>query len=230
MQQLPLGVRWRDHSVFATFVRGPNGLLAGQLEALSWAAPALWLWAGASAGKTHLLQASCARAGALGLTAAYFPMRERAQFGAGAFSGCERLGLVCIDDAEQVAGDSVWEHELFVLYNGVQDNAGRLVLAGSQAPGAIEWRLPDLRSRLSASLVVQLRPLDDEGQIEALRLRARNRGLELPDETAHYLLRRFPRDLASLCALLEKLDVAALAAGRRLTIPFIKQVIDAPAR
>ena len=44
----------------------------------------------------------------------------------------------------------------------------------------------------------QLRELDDAGRIEALRLRAAQRGLQLPAETAEYLLRRMPRDLASL--------------------------------
>jgi DnaA family protein len=48
----------------------------------------------------------------------------------------------------------------------------------------------------------------------------------LPEETANYLVTRFPRDLRSLCGLLDTLDVASLAAQRRLTVPFIKQVIE----
>ena len=58
-----------------------------------------------------------------------------------------------------------------------------------------------------------------------MRLRAQLRGFELPEETAHYLQRRLPRDMASLFALLDELDAAALAAQRRLTVPFIRDVL-----
>lgn len=227
MQQLPLGVRWRDNSVFASFVRGPNELAVRQLEMLAGHGPAIWIWGPPACGKTHLLQAACARIGELGRPAAYFPMNERDQFGAGVFSGCERLDLLCIDDIEQVAGDERWERELFLLYNAIQDHHGRLVLAASRAPAALAWGLADLASRMASSLVFQLRSLEETEQMEVLRARARRRGLELPEETARFLLRRFPRDLRSQCRLLERLDAASLAAQRRLTIPFIKAVIDA---
>ena len=76
----------------------------------------------------------------------------------------------------------------------------------------------------------QVRELDDAGRIEALRLRALQRGLQLPAETADYLLRRMPRDLNSLLAVLDDLDVASLAAQRRLTVPFIRDALERSAR
>jgi DnaA family protein len=59
--------------------------------------------------------------------------------------------------------------------------------------------LEDWRSRAAACVVYQLQELDDEGRGEALRLRAAQRGLQLPQETSDYLLKRMPRDLPSLC-------------------------------
>ena len=56
--------------------------------------------------------------------------------------------------------------------------------------------------------------------------RARLRGLELPPETGRYLLNHYRRDMASLCALLDELDLASLAAQRRLTIPFVKGILS----
>ena len=64
----------------------------------------------------------------------------------------------------------------------------------------------------------------------ALRSRAAQRGLELPEETAEYLLRRMPRDLASLYGVLDKLDEASLMAQRRLTVPFIRDVLETLAK
>ena len=48
----------------------------------------------------------------------------------------------------------------------------------------------------------------------------------MPPETARYLQRRFPRDMRTLCEILDTLDDAAFAAQRRLTVPFIRDVIE----
>lgn len=226
MQQLPLGVRWRDSSVFATFVRGPNALAVSALD-FGDAEPAAvtWLWGPTATGKSHLLQAACARAGERGQIAAYFPMRERAEFTSESLAGCERLALVCIDDVDEIAGDPAWNRAFFTLHNGLLEQQGRLVVSAEGPPGGLPWELPDLASRMAASLVLQLRPLEEEEQVEVLRLRARRRGLELPEDTALYLVRRVPRDLGTLCTLLDALDVASLASRRRLTVPFIKNVL-----
>jgi DnaA family protein len=58
-------------------------------------------------------------------------------------------------------------------------------------------------------------------------LRARHRGLELPDDTAKFMLSRSRRDMASLYRLLDKLDTEALIAKRRLTVPFVRDVLAA---
>jgi DnaA family protein len=78
---------------------------------------------------------------------------------------------------------------------------------------------------MAGGLVLTVRALDDAGRVAALQLRAHLRGCELPDDTAQYLLRRLPRDMAALCAFLDQLDGASLAAQRRLTIPFVRQVL-----
>ena len=90
--------------------------------------------------------------------------------------------------------------------------------------------LADLKSRLTSSAVFAVRELNDDEQIEALNLRAELRGFELPAETARYLQRRFPRDMRTLCEILDTLDDAAFAAQRRITVPFIRDVIDGPAK
>ncbi len=102
----------------------------------------------------------------------------------------------------------------------------RLIFAASAAPRSLAWCLDDWKSRAGACVVYQLRDLDEAGRIEALSLRAAQRGLQLPRETAEFLLNRFPRDLPSLLGLLDALDEASLAAQRRLTIPFIRAALE----
>jgi DnaA family protein len=67
--------------------------------------------------------------------------------------------------------------------------------------------------------------LDDAGRTELLRQRAAARGLDFDDAALEWLLRRASRDLGSLTAIFERLDHASLAAQRRLTVPFLRQVL-----
>jgi DnaA-homolog protein len=221
VKQLALGVRLRADARFESFWPGFNSEIVAALKA-SGSAP-LWLWGVHGSGKTHLLQAVCAAAGA---AAAYFPLDRSLALPPEALTGFEHTQVLCIDDADAVAADPAWERALFRLFNDAAELRTRLIFAAAAPPRQPDWILEDWRSRAAACIVYQLRELDDAGRIEALRLRATQRGLNLPHETAEYLLKRLPRDLPSLFDILDQLDEASLVAQRRLTIPFIRDALE----
>jgi DnaA-homolog protein len=223
MRQLPLAVRLRDFAVFDTFEPGPNGALIAVLADPAATGPALWLWGPAGSGKSHLLQAACAA----NPSAAYLPVAELLAAGPGVLEGWQDRALVCIDDIDRLAGRFDWELAAFALFNRLWEQGGCLVVSASGGPAATQFALPDLQSRLAWGGVFRLAPLSDEDRVAALQRRARHRGLELPVDAARYLLRRLPRDMRALCGWLDTLDAASLAAGKRLTLPFVKAVIDA---
>ena len=225
MKQLALSVRLRADAVFESFAPGQNSEVLTALR--SAATTPLWLWGAHGTGKTHLLQAVCAGEGD---AAAYFPLDRSLALPPEALAGFERTRVLCIDDADAVAGDPAWERALFGLFNEAADLHTRLIFAAAVAPRQAAWVLDDWRSRAASCVVYQLRELDDAGRIEALRLRAAQRGLQLPHETSEYLLKRMPRDLPSLLELLDALDEASLVEQRRLTIPFIRDELEKHAR
>ena len=139
--------------------------------------------------------------------------------------GLETLAIVCLDGLDRVAGDTDWNAAIFRAHTLMQDARSRLIVATQAAPATLTFALADLRSRLLAAEIFQLRELDDEGLLMALQLRARQRGLELSDEGAEFLLRRLPRDMHTLCTTLDQLDYASLAAQRRLTLPFLREAL-----
>lgn len=224
MSQLALPLRLADHAVFASFLDSGNETLVATLTAVAHghSGQGCWLWGAVATGKTHLLQAVCDRAGDRSI---YLPMRMLAAAGPGILEGLEDRDIVCIDDVDRVAGVDEWDVALFNLFNDLHANDGQLVVAAKGAPRECGFGLADLASRMSRLPVFQLQALDEGQLAAALQLRARHRGLELPDETAAYLLKRSRRDMASLYELLDKLDLEALRAQRRLTIPFVRDVL-----
>ncbi len=223
MRQLALGVRLRSDAVFDSFSPGSNAELIAALQNPS--IPAVWLWGGHGTGKTHLLQAVCAAAAD---GAAYFPLDRALGLPPEALAGFETCRILCLDDVDAVAGDPAWERALFRLFNEGAELRTRLIFASDAPPRQSAWTLEDWRSRAAACVVYQAHELDDAGRVDALRRRAAQRGLQLPQETSEYLLRRMPRDLPALFEILDRLDEASLVAQRRLTVPFIRDALEKP--
>lgn len=227
--QLALPVGLRDHATFDSFDDTAQPLLIAELRVAA-SSPGgrqpTWLWGAPGSGRSHLLQAVCAAAAEAGHTAAYLPLEQLAAVDPGVLEGQERAAVICLDDLDQLAAAGQrWREALFALYNAVRDTDGWLVFTTATPPSAFHSGLPDLDSRLAAAAVHRLTPLDDSGLLRALVARAARLGLELPEETARWLLARAPRDAESLFALLDHLDVAALQAQRRLTVPFVRAVL-----
>lgn len=229
--QLPLALRFPPDQRFETFVAAPAGALA-QLRALAEGAAADWLYLSgpAATGKTHLALAACAHAQALGRRVAYLPLASAAGRLEEALAALDGYDLVALDGLEAAAGRRGDEQALFDFHNRARA-AGTGVLYAARAPAAeLPLSLPDLRSRLAQCVRIGLQVLDDGGRREVLRVRARRRGLQIDEAAIDWLLRRVERDLGSLTGLLDRLDRESLAAQRRITVPFLRQVLGSQER
>jgi DnaA family protein len=224
LSQLALPLKLHDHAVFESYWPVGNEPLVAFLRAIAATGdgPGGWLWGIAASGKTHLLQAVCERSGD---SALFLPLRDFVDAGPGILEGLASRQFICLDDVDVIAGDADWELGLFNLYNQLNDAAGVLIVSANATPRACDFSLADLASRFSRLPAFHVHALDEAELINALQLRARHRGLDLPAETANFLLTRMKRDMASLYAMLDKLDTAALKAKRRLTVPFVKEVL-----
>lgn len=228
MSQLALPLQLADHAVFASFLNDGNETLVATLTGIAAGndGHGCWLWGAPSSGKTHLLQAVCDAAQD---RAVYVPLAMFKEAGPAILEGLASRELICLDDIDSVVSDADWSLALFDLSNQLFDAGGQLIVSASAAPRESGIGLADLQSRFTKLPVFQLRSLDDNARVAALQLRSRHRGLELPDDTAGYLLKRSRRDMASLYQVLDKLDKEALRAKRRLTIPFVREVLESEA-
>lgn len=226
--QLPLPISLDEGATFENFHAAGNQPAVDTLKQLARAGGerALFLWGGDGRGKSHLLQAACRLALQHGRRAVYLPMAQTVLLDPEVLDNLDRYALVCVDDVHRVAGVESWQLALFNLFNALADQGGSLVATARNAPNAIKRLMPDLASRLAWGPVFKLESLSDDEKIAALQQRAQRRGFVLPDESARFLLKRQQRDMPSLCATLDALDSASLVAQRRLTLPFVKSMLD----
>lgn len=225
--QMPLGLRWPARQRFEHFVLGGNALaLAACVRASSESdAPWVVLSGPAGSGKSHLLLAACQQASAEGRSAQYLSLAELPASAEEAIRGLGGTTLVALDNLDALQGQRDLQHALFDLYNRLRSESAVMLFAARMPVQALQLELPDLDSRLSACTQIPLRPLDETSRRNLLRDSAAARGMELDDKVLDWLFRYHARDLGSLGKLLDQLDRASLAQHRRITIPFLRELL-----
>lgn len=218
--QLALAVQLQQNPSFDTFFPGPNEALVQVLRAQD--SPTTWLFGAAASGKTHLLRAAV---GAAGGDACYVCASTDAQTPQRIAAITERGGLLAVDDVDTQLAQPEWSVALLRLIDQRRARGLRLLLSASTAIARLDLALADLRTRFESMLQLGLKPLRESDRRELLRLHAAARGLELPEDAVAWLLVHLQRDAGTLIAALEALDHAALTAKRRLTLPFVQQVL-----
>jgi DnaA family protein len=241
--QLPLALRWPRRQRFEHFHSGANAVAVAAVRklALEPGAPWVYLHGVSGSGRSHLLMAACQAATAdvaaadsttpehaaiatSGRRAQYLPLAGLANPVA-ALRGSVGSELLALDDLDAIAGNAEAEHALFDLYNRSRAEGSALLFAAANTPNHLGIALPDLRSRLGACTQFALKPLDDAERRHVLTSQAVARGIQLDDSVLDWLFARYARDLGALLDLLDRLDQASLAAQRRITIPFLRDVL-----
>lgn len=226
-QQLPLALRWPRRQRFEHFHAAGNAAAVEALRAASASAAAPWVFMAGplGSGRTHLLIAACQAAIDAGRSAQYLPLAGLRGPRAEAIRGMAGSDVLAIDDLDSVAGEADAEHALFDTFNRYRAEGCTLLFAASTAPSSVGIALPDLRSRLGSLTQVLLKPMDDAERRHVLREHAKGRSIELDDTVLDWLFAHHARDLGALLDLLDTLDRATLAAQRRVTVPFLRNLL-----
>jgi len=227
-KQLPLHFEFRANQSFNDFYAGSNLEVVTHLKnSLSTHGEKLiFIWGEAGLGKSHLLQACCHEAQNQALSSFYFSLDADRLPAADLLTDLETFEVVCFDNIEQIAGHKDWELAFFNFYNRHRALNHTLILSAKDAPNTIPLDLPDLKTRLAWGLALKIQPLSDEEKIAALICKAKQRGFEISPKAVQFLLSRYDRNLSSLWVLLAQLDHASLAAKRKITIPFLRQILS----
>ena len=213
---------------FTSFIEGENQDLLDFLNTMTKKKKndCLYIWGSQGTGKTHLLQAACKQADDMNSQVTYIPLKQYEEFDSEIFNGLGKLDLICVDDLEFISGNLEWQQRLTLLYNEIRDNNNSIIISSTSSPKNIKIELDDLKSRLVWGQVHKIKPPNDELKIEILKRKASERSFELSESVAEFLIHRTERDLNSLIKILDVIDHSSLAAKRKVTIPFVKKLID----
>lgn len=127
-----------------------------------------------------------------------------------------------VDDADRRPED-----ELFHAWNAAQESHKPLLIVADEPPPTWKVRLPDLRTRLSATPIVSLGDPDDllaAGLIEKLLLQ---RNLQVPPGLVQWLVPRIERSHIGIIRAVDTLDEAALARRVRLSVKLARDTFGA---
>lgn len=234
-KQLTLSVQLPDDETFTSFISTSNESVVNQLQLFvrqgseqqfKESPQCFYLFGSVAVGKSHLLHATSAYATELGLSSVCLSCCELVNLSVDVLEGLEQINVICIDDVQYVAGNNLWQQAIFDLFNRALEQGNYLLICGNESAAQLGITLPDLVSRLSWGYTEQIKTLNDAEKIIVLKYRAQQRGLELADEVARYLLNHFSRDMLNLINTLDLLDKASIREQRKITIPFIKAIIS----
>ncbi|NOQ76407.1 MAG: DnaA regulatory inactivator Hda [Methylococcaceae bacterium] len=226
-KQLPLQFEFQSNQNFSTFYPGSNEEVINHLRHIFINnEQQIFLWGDAGTGKTHLLQAVSQESNKQNKTSFYFSFDDNHLPDPEMLNGLENFDIVCFDNIDRIAENSEWEHAFFNFFNLHRDANKKLILSAHCPPKFLSVQLPDLKTRMNWGLTLQLATLSDEQQLSALIYKANDLGFEVPLNVGRFLMSHYTSDMPSIWILLDKINHATLAAKRKLTIPFLKQIMN----
>ena len=131
-----------------------------------------------------------------------------------------------IDNIDKIVSGYDLEEKLFAAINDFILSKKGILATSTEPLEKIKFKLLDLSSRLKWDQVLAIPELTDIDKIKVLKKNAQERGWEIPENVCDYIMTHYKRDLYFLCNCVKFIDEASLSLKKKITIPFIKNIIE----
>jgi hypothetical protein len=120
--------------------------------------------------------------------------------------------------------DALDDEALFHRWNAARNEGRAILLVSSKQPSDWAVTLPDLRSRLAASQLIEVAEPDEELINQLILKHLHDRGTSIGPEALNFAVRRIERSYLAIEAFARAANSLALAEGSAITLPLIKRL------
>jgi chromosomal replication initiator protein len=234
-------VRLNPNYTFENLVVAENNRLAhaacvAVCEAPGQAYNPLFLHGTVGLGKSHLLQATCHRlldrrrdAKILYLSCESFVNQFIAAVERGDLERFRyhyrHIDVLVIDDIHFLADKERTQEEFFHTFNTLYQSQKQVILSSDSAPQEIPHLEERLVSRFKWGLVARLDRPDFETRVAILGKKARQQGLELPDDILRYIAQTHDNNIRELEGAVTRVAAECRFAGAQLTVDMVRGLL-----
>ena len=118
------------------------------------------------------------------------------------------------------------EEALFHIYNMYRDEGGNILFTAEKAPARLNFRLPDLRSRMNIVPAVEIKEPDDDLLSALLVKLFVDRQIMPSPEIINYMLANMSRSFDFARKLVAEVDNISLERKRAISIPIVKEALS----
>ena len=221
-EQIPINFSFISNKSFDNYIIGKDEFVISTLKKLAneTSSRIIFLNGNKSSGKSHLCSAL------MSLSEKSICQLNRLNILEVELEKILTYDLLIIDDIDQIIYSYDIEEKLFSIINDFILNKKDILVTSSEPLNKIKFKLPDLSSRLKWDQVLIIPELTDTDKIKVLQKIAIERGWILSDNVCDYIMTHYKRDLFFLCNCVQSLDEASLSLKKKITIPFIKKIME----
>lgn len=122
--------------------------------------------------------------------------------------------------------EDINEEAIFHLYNLYRNEGGFILFTSLQAPARMDFKLPDLQSRLNSMPAVEIKEPDSELLSAVIIKLFNDRQINISPEIISYISNNAQRSFAYIKKLVAEADSISISRKRAVSVPIIKDAIS----
>ncbi|MGE0485061.1 MAG: chromosomal replication initiator protein DnaA [Gammaproteobacteria bacterium] len=135
------------------------------------------------------------------------------------------VDALLIDDIQFFAGKERSQEEFFHTFNALLEGQQQIVLTCDRYPKEVSGVEERLKSRFGWGLTVAIEPAELETRVAILMRKAQQANVNLPDEVAFFIGKRFRSNIRELEGALHRVVANAHFLGSPITLEFAKEAL-----
>lgn len=133
----------------------------------------------------------------------------------------QKIDLLIIDDIQFLAGKEKTQEEFFHIFNSLYQKNKQIILSSDRPPRAIATLEERLKSRFEGGMIADISYPDLETRVAILRIKSKERDLDLPEDIINYLAFSIQKNIRELEGALNRVAASIKLSG---LMPILKDV------